>query len=114
MTASADTVRGYETTRRWLASRLALWRRETGEEEQMLAALAEFCETVGKNPDELVDECLRRSAESGAYVLRTQARRRYIDRIDQFEADVGSRDAANAVRSFFIHNGVAMNPSILK
>ena len=68
---------------------------------------------TAKTPDEMVEECLRRSAAGGPFILRTKARRDYIDRIDKFEAHTGSRDDANAVRSFFIHNGVAMNPSIL-
>jgi hypothetical protein len=34
--------------------------------------------------------------------------------IDEFEAEHGGRASGNSVRSFFIHNGVAMNPSILR
>ncbi len=109
---TADSVRGYESSRRWLSSRRSMWG-ETGEDEKILSYLAEFCDAVGQNPDEMVDACLRRSAEGGPFVLRTRARREFIDRIDKFEQDTGSREKANAVRSFFIHNGVAMNPSIL-
>ncbi len=112
MVASADSVRGYESTRRWLASRLVWWG-PTGEDEVLLETLARFCEIAGKNPDEMVDECLRRSTEGGPFVLRTRARRGYIDLINKFESDTGSRQEANAVRSFFIHKGVAMNPSVL-
>jgi hypothetical protein len=112
MTATAGNIQTYESTRRWLASRASLWGSHVASEE-MLEQLAQFCEITGKNPDDMVNECLRRSAEGGPFVLRTRARREYIDRIEKFEADTGSRDAANAVRSFFIHNGVVMTPSIL-
>ena len=36
-----------------------------------------------------------------------------VDLIEEFEQREGSRQRANYVRSFFIHNGVAMNPNIL-
>jgi len=110
-----EAVRTSESTRRWLASRTALWGTgvDAGKAEELLSTLASFCEKVGKTPDEMIDECLRRSSEGGPFVLRTRARRGYIDLIAKFEEDTGSRDTANVVRSFFIHNGVAMNPSVL-
>ncbi len=46
-------------------------------------------------------------------MLRTRARRQYLDLIEQFEARSKSRDQANVARSFLIHNGIAMNPGIL-
>ena len=54
MTMTADSVRGYESTRRWVSSRLSMWG-DTGEDEKLLGHLAEFCEAVAKNPDEMVD-----------------------------------------------------------
>lgn len=109
-----DAVRTSESTRRWLASRTALWggALDRGKENELLRPLVRFCDNVGKAPDEMIDECLRRSAEGGPFVLRTRARREYIDKIAIFESDT-DRDTANIVRSFFIHNGVAMNPSVL-
>jgi hypothetical protein len=112
MTVTVGSIQTYESTRRWLASRASLWG-SRGDSEEIMEILAQFCEIAGKNPDDMVDECLRRSIEGGPFVLRTRARKEYIERIERFEADTGSRDAANAVRSFFIHNGVAMSPSIL-
>jgi hypothetical protein len=111
----ATSLRTSESVRRWLASRLVFWggAANKGKEEQLLSTLASFCETAQKSPDEMIDECLRRSTEGGPFVLRTRARRGYIDLIAKFEEQTGSRDTANVVRSFFIHNGVAMNPSVL-
>lgn len=111
---STDAVTTAESTRRWLASRTVLWGSgaDKGKEQELIATLARFCEKAGKAPDEIIDECLRRSPEGGPFVLRTRARREYIDLIANFEAET-DRDTANVVRSFFIHNGVAMNPSVL-
>jgi hypothetical protein len=113
MTALQQDNTGQESVRRWLASRRGVWG-ETGEDARHVETLHRFCEQVSKTPDEMIDECLRRSAEGGPFVLRTKARREYMRLIDSFEADHGGRDAGNSVRSFFIHNGVAMNPSILR
>jgi hypothetical protein len=110
-----ETLRSSESVRRWLASRVVLWGSDVDKEneEELFETLARFCQTVAKSPDEMVDECLRRSTEGGPFVLRTRARREYMERINDFERETGSRDSANVIRSFFIHNGVAMNPSIL-
>ncbi len=110
-----DTLRTSEAARRWLASRTVLWggRPDRAKDDELLATLGRFCDRVQKSPDEMIEECLRRSTEGGPFVLRTRARREYIGLIDKFEEDAGSRDTANVVRSFFIHNGVAMNPSAL-
>jgi len=80
----------------------------------MLEALARFCEFVEKDPDGIIDDCLGPAKSREGLVIRVRARRRYIERIADFERQEGSRKAANAVRSFLIHNGVALNTSILK
>ena len=113
MTVAGSDIRNLESVRRWLASRRGIWG-PTEDEAACLDALARFCSEHGKEPDRMVDDCLRRSSEGGPFVLRTRARREYMHLIDEFEAGGAGRDAANAVRSFFIHNGVAMNPSILR
>jgi len=105
-------VRGSESVHRWMASRLDLWGRASVT-ENLLETLAVFCNSMGMTPDEMIDDCLKPGKDRDVFTLRTRARRKYIDEIDRFEAARGSRDEANIVRSFFIHNGVAMNPSIL-
>jgi len=113
VTLTTSDIATFESTRRWLASRRAVWG-QTGDEETYLEALTRFCSEAAKDPEQMVDDCLRRSSEGGPFVLRVRARREYMQLIDKFEANGAGRDAGNAVRSFFIHNGVAMNPSILK
>jgi hypothetical protein len=81
-----------------------------------LKVLASFCEFVGKTPDELVSDCLR-DVEGGFKKIRAKRRRFYIEKIKEFEQNIGGiqgRNWGNAVRSFFIHNGVAMSSDILK
>ncbi len=105
-------VRNSESTHRWLASRLDLWGPKSLD-DTLVETLAQFCERVGKTPDQIIDDCLKPGKDRDTFVLRTRARREYMEQVERFEADTGSRDRANIVRSFLIHNGVAMNPSIL-
>ena len=105
-------VRDSESVHRWFSSRLGLWGRGAVD-DNLLPTLVEFCEVVGKTPDEMIDDCLKPGKDREVFTLRTRARRTYMDQIERFEAESRSRDKGNVVRSFFIHNGVAMNPSIL-
>lgn len=105
-------IRSAESVHRWLTSRLELWGAKSVH-DGLLETLARFCEDTGKGPDEMVGDCLRPGKDRDTFVLRTRARREYMERIEQFESSAGSRAEGNIVRSFFIHNGVAMNPSIL-
>ncbi|MCC6266801.1 MAG: hypothetical protein IT300_04470 [Dehalococcoidia bacterium] len=112
MEIGIEEVRNSESTRRWFASLLDLWG-PSAVREELLERLARFCVVVGKTPDEIIDECLRATTAGDTFVLRTRARKQFMEQIEHFEAQTASRDEANVVRSFFIHNGIAMNPSIL-
>lgn len=112
MDMTANEVRNNESTRRWLASLLDLWG-PAGVKPELVETLDRFCTIIGKTPDEIVDECLRMTTSGDTFVLRTRARKQFMEQIEQFEVQTASRDEANVVRSFFIHNGIAMNPSIL-
>lgn len=105
-------VRDSEATHRWLSSRLDLWG-PSAVTDNLIETLTTFCERTGMTPDEMIADCLRAGKDREVFTLRTRARRQYIEQIERFEADSSSRDQANIVRSFFIHNGIAMNPSIL-
>ncbi len=101
----------YATVGTWLADYARHWGDNDPGVRRNLGILQEFCDRVGKNPDEIVAECLR-TTEAGARI-RPKARRRYVASIDEFEANhpLGRR-AGNAVRSFLIHNGVAVSASV--
>jgi hypothetical protein len=112
-TVDETTIRQSESVQRWLESRAGLWGPD-GVDDSLVPGLLRFCQFAGKDPDALIDECLRPKGEGGIYLLRTRARRAFIDLIEAYEAAVGSRSQANVARSFFIHNGVAMNPPVLR
>lgn len=105
-------IQNAESTQRWLSSRQDLWG-VTANSEALVETLASFCRFAEKSPDEMVDDCLKPGKTGETLLLRTRARRQYLELIEQFEARSGSRDAANIARSFLIHNGIAMNPGIL-
>jgi hypothetical protein len=105
------TIRQSESVQRWLESRLGLWGPGAAN-DALLPGLLRFCEFAGKTPDEMIGECLRSTGEGPTLMLRTRARRAFIDQIQSYEDGAG-RAQANIARSFFIHNGVAMNPAIL-
>lgn len=112
-----SSIRTAESVRRWLDSRAGLWGPSSLSDDlinDLIDVLGQFCEMAGQEPDAMIDECLRPTPDSESYMLRTRARRRYIDEIARFEQQTGSRKLANVARSFFIHNGVAMNPPILQ
>lgn len=112
MEIGIEDMRNNESTRRWFSSLLDLWG-PTGVRPGLLETLGTFCARVEKTPDEIIDECLRATTGGDTFVLRTRARKQYMEQIELFETQTASRDQANVVRSFFIHNGIAMNPSIL-
>jgi len=95
-----------ETVQRWMMSA----RFEA--DDPRLELLAEFCELVERNPDEMISECLR-LVQEGQFKLRGKTRRRYVEQIDVFEERHGGRPQGNVIRSFFIHNGVPIQPPIL-
>jgi hypothetical protein len=78
-----------------------------------LSALEAFCKFVGKDPDAIVADLLT-PVEGGYEKIRYKARHRYIELISEFEVAQEGRQAANAVRSFLIHNGVAVGTRILR
>ncbi len=78
--------------------------------------LAEFCACVEKQPDEIIDDCLR--DVEGGKKIRAKGRRFYADKINEFEQQAtGSsgerRQKANYIRSFLIHNAVLIQTSPL-
>ena len=106
-------IRDYDTVRVWLSSHTEYWEGSEVKPES-LEAVEQFCQMLNSDPDSMISECLRPQPSGEELMMRTRARRKYIENILEFEAREDSRAKGNAVRSFFIHNGVAMNPSIVK
>ena len=81
-----------------------------------LQVLAEFCARVEKEPDQIIDECLR--DVDGGKKIRVKGRRFYAEKIAEFEqqaegTSAEKRQKANYIRSFLIHNGVLLQTSPL-
>lgn len=113
--ATAEDIAQQRSVQSWYASYCEQWG-VPPDWEFRLRALASFCEFVGRTPDELVSDCLK-DVEGGMKRIRAKRRRFYIEKIADFERRIGGiqgRNWGNAVRSFFIHNGVAMSADVLK
>ena len=105
-------IRDYASVDEWRKSVSKFWR-ATPPPDDWLETLEAFCRFAGTNPDAIIDEILSPAPTGEGLLLRTRARRKWVELIDEFEGYVG-REKANHIRSFVIHNGVAMNPSILR
>lgn len=101
-----DDLKQYRTVQKWISSA------KLADPDARLLELSEFCAIVERNPDQMVEECLR-VVQEGQFKLRGKTRRRYVEHIDQFEAERGGRAHGNVIRSFFIHNGVPIQPPIV-
>ncbi len=105
-------IEGYASVRAWREDYVRTWGPTDQELPQRLRVLERFCAFVEKDPDAMIGECLREVDEGKR--IRAKARRRYMNAIRQFEEEQASgRTAGNVVRSFFIHNGVAMSADVL-
>ena len=101
----------YTSVQAWRADYVRHWGDNDPGLTQNLEILQEFCRFVEKDPDAIIAECLRQ-VEAGKRI-RLKARRRYIEAIREFETrHERGRAAGNVVRSFLIHNGIAMSADV--
>lgn len=115
MTVFERPIEDYARVKVWLDDFEKSWGDATSEPRSAeLAVLSEFCEFVGKDPDAVVADLLN-EVEGGYEKIRYKARHHYIGLIVQFEAThPAGRQAGNVIRSFLIHNGVAVGTRILR
>ena len=104
------------TVRTWLAGVHEQSGSSPEADAKRVQVLLEFCVMTGKQPDEIIDDCLREV--DGGKKIRVKGRRFYADKINEFEQqNEGTpgerRQKANYVRSFLIHNGVLIQTSPL-
>jgi len=109
-----DAVAGQRTVQAWLRAHSAHWdvTHTDGETRERLEVLARFCALAGLQPDELVGGLFRQTPEGPR--IRLKRRREVMALIDEFERDGAGRQAGNTVRSFLIHNGVALSATPLR
>ncbi len=109
-----DEVGGYASVRQWLEAHGTRWNRAAGDAERLrkLEVMRRYCEFADRDPDALLTNLFRETPTGTKLWLKR--RRAEMARIDEFEKAVAEgdarrgRDAGNVVRSFFIHNGVAL------
>src|SRR3972149_1213260 len=103
-----------ETVKRWLGAHASHWHVDPSDAEvrQKLDVISRFCAFAEEGPDALVESLFRPTPEGPR--IRVKRRREVIALIDEFERTVAGGDArqaravGNTVRSFLIHNGVAL------
>jgi len=103
----------YKYVKTWMDEYKKRWQ-DDSELEFKLDALQRFCDFVGKNPDSMIEDCLKQL--DAGMKIRTKQRKSYIESIKLFENSmeaIEGRKCGNCVRSFFIHNGVAMIADIV-
>jgi hypothetical protein len=106
----------YKTVQTWIAGVHEQAGVSPENDAKRLQVLAEFCGQIAKDPDQIIDECLR--DVEGGKKIRVKGRRFYAEQIAEFEQQAeGSpgekRQKANYIRSFLIHNGVLLQTSPL-
>lgn len=104
----------YTTVQHWLQAYATHWNRsaEEAERRRKTDVLRRYSQLRGRDPDLLVSSLFRETPEGPR--IRLKRRRLEIAKIDEFEATAAegdlrsAREVGNVVRSFFIHNGVAL------
>ncbi|MBI1885693.1 MAG: hypothetical protein HYS09_05200 [Chloroflexi bacterium] len=101
----------YESVKKWLAGLQRQWGENPADAEERLQTLEKFCEFVGRDPDAIIQECVR-EVESGKRIS-VKGRRFYHERIAEFQSSAPGDPRTqvqwgNTVRSFLIYNGIFM------
>lgn len=110
-----EPIEEYETVRTWFEDFQKNWGEKPEDTSARLDVLRRFCEFVGKDPDTIVQECLRTT--EGQAKISIKGRRFYVQKIQEFqealEGDVRQKArGGNTVRSFLIHNGIFLQSGI--
>jgi len=101
-----EAIREYETVQTWIGSA------HLTEPEVKVELLQQFCALLERNPDEMIEDCLK-LVQEGQFKLKGKTRRRYVEHIEEFEGGIEGRRRGNVIRSFFIHNGIPIQPPII-
>lgn len=105
----------FESVRTWFEGLRQQWEQDPDDWEDRLDALTRFCSFAGKEPDVVIQECIRET-ESGRKIS-VKGRRFYNDKIADWQAalpgeKIAQARAGNAVRSFLIHNGIFLQSGL--
>jgi len=115
----AKPITDYETVATWSKGLREQWGGDPlAEEPEKLQTLAEFCDFVGKDPDEVVAFCFLRKKATGEKFGSVKRREEIAAQIKAFRAAGGGSALAGRRRqsdvcSFLIHNGVLMQLGVI-
>ena len=104
-------IESYESVAAWREGLHRQWSGDPfAEDPEKLSTLAEFCEFVGRDPDELVAFCFLRKRATGERFASKQRREELVVKLKEFETATGrgveARRRRSRVVSFLSHNGV--------
>jgi len=108
-------IEDYRTVAVWFQDYEKQWASRAEDLTPRLDILRRFCEFVGKDPDTIIQECLRTS--EGQTKISIKGRRFYDEKIREFQEGVEG-DArlklhwGNTIRSFLIHNGIFLQSGV--
>ncbi len=96
----SNEIRSYQSVQKWIANVDRMYHLSDEEWEQRLKILAEFCEEVGKNPDEIIAEALEDKTQKVDFMRQVRRMSKQVSSNSK-----AAHDWQNVIRSFFIHNG---------
>lgn len=110
------------SVKHWLEAQARHWNRsqEEVDRRRKIDTLRRFCVIQQIDPDALVKGLFRPTPEGPR--IKLKRRRIVMEQIAEFEANAleetkdarKARDTGNVVRSFLIHNGVAMSAPVVR
>ncbi len=108
-------IEHYRTVGVWFEDYNRQWAGRAEDLTSRLDILRRFCEFVGKDPDTVIQECLRTS--EGQTKISIKGRRFYDEKIRDFQEGVEGDDRlkvlwGNTIRSFLIHNGIFLQSGV--
>ena len=110
-----DAGAGFDSIEVWRKGLIDQWGGDPlGEEPAKLETVKNFCEFIGKTPDELVAFCFLRKKATGQRFASTKRREAVAEQLKAFRQERGltalqGRKASADVLSFLVHNGVMIH-----
>ena len=88
-------LNNYKTVQTWLQGVHEQSGVSSEADSKRIQVLTEFCARVEKQPDEIIDDCLR-DVDGGGKKIRAKGRRFYAEKINEFEQQSDGKPGKNA------------------
>ncbi len=114
-----QAIDSYDSVVRWRDGLIRQWGGDPlAEEPEKLEHLARFLTYLGKDPDEAVAFCFLRRKETGERFASAKRREVLVGDLRGFrdempERGLAARRVTANVLSFFIHNGILIDPAMI-